>query len=234
MKPETAKINRDEFISIVLHQLRTPLTGSLWAHEMMLNGDMGQINDEQQHYLTLSHESIRLALASIGDILLYENSGPESTDYAFADTDFRALTEEMVYAMSPQAKKRNIHLSLNDDQTIPHVNIDRKKIGAVIQNLLENAIKYSRENSAIEVKLAKTANSVTLSVKDNGIGIPEKEQGLIFNRFFRASNAEEQEEGMGIGLYIGKHIVDSHRGKLSFTSSAGQGTTFYLELPLKS
>jgi signal transduction histidine kinase len=184
--------------------------------------------------LSLSHESIKLALASIGDVLLYENSGPESTDYSFADTDFRALTEEMIYDMSPQAKKRNIHLSLNADPVLPHINLDRKKIGAVIQNLIENAIKYSHENGAIEVKLSKTANTAVLAVKDNGIGIPEKEQGLIFNRFFRASNAEEQEEGMGIGLYIGKHIVDTHRGKLWFTSTANQGTTFYLELPLEN
>jgi len=106
---------------------------------------------------------------------------------------------------------------------------DQEKVGLVIQNLLENAIKYTPEEGTIQISLGQEKNNILFKIKDSGVGIPQDQQNRIFTKFFRGSNVMRLEtDGSGLGLYTAKNIIDAHKGKIWFESQEGQGTTFYL------
>jgi len=112
---------------------------------------------------------------------------------------------------------------------------DQEKVGLVIQNLLENAIKYTPEEGTIQISLGQEKNNILFKIKDSGVGIPQDQQNRIFTKFFRGSNVMRLEtDGSGLGLYTAKNIIDAHKGKIWFESQEGQGTTFYFTLPIMS
>ena len=127
-----------------------------------------------------------------------------------------------------------ISLVFNDyPGQLPKVFVDKEKIKISIENLVENAINYTPKNGTVTLALSKdTNNNILISVKDTGIGIPKDQQERIFTKFFRSGNAlRVQTEGSGMGLFVSKNIVESHKGKIWFESAEGQGTTFFILLP---
>jgi signal transduction histidine kinase len=117
-------------------------------------------------------------------------------------------------------------------QDIPLVNIDKEKMELAVQNLLENAAKYTPEGGSIDISLEKHEAEVVFKIKDTGVGIPETEHERIFTKFFRGENVIKMEtEGSGLGLYTTRNIIDAHRGKIWFESKEGKGTTFFFSLP---
>ncbi len=116
---------------------------------------------------------------------------------------------------------------------LPVVSVDQEKIRAVIQNLLDNAIKYSKPGGNVEIAVNQKGDCMQVAVKDDGIGIPENQQKLIFNRFFRAKNARKSNgEGNGLGLNIAKSIIERHGGKIWFESEENKGSIFYFTLKI--
>jgi len=128
---------------------------------------------------------------------------------------------------------KKISLSMDIPQEkLPKVNIDKEKMELAVQNLLENAAKYTPEGGSILISIEKHEAEVVFKIKDTGVGIPESEHERIFTKFFRGDNVIKMEtEGSGLGLYTTRNIIDAHRGKIWFESTEGKGTTFYFSIP---
>jgi len=136
--------------------------------------------------------------------------------------------------LNPSAKVKRIHIDLNIPSFIPKIMGDAKHLQQVMLNLLGNAIKFSKSGRKIEVKvtLEDKEKQIQYSVKDNGYGIPESEQSLIFDKYYRAKAVREHMDGVGLGLNISKQIVDAHNGKIWVKSDTGKGSTFMFTIPM--
>ena len=136
--------------------------------------------------------------------------------------------------MEDQIKLKDIKIVSNFKKNLAKVNVDKERINSVIQILLENAIIYSIKAGEIKISLGEDKNNLVFSVKDNGVGIPKKDQPYIFFKFFRADNVKTVEtEGSGLGLVLAKNIIERHGGKIGFESKGeNKGTKFWFSLPL--
>ena len=129
------------------------------------------------------------------------------------------------------ARKELFAISIDETAKDKVIIADSFRFGQVLQNLLDNAIKYSSEPAHVAVSITSTASVLRIAIKDNGIGIPLEAQAHIFKRFFRAQNARSFKQGSGLGLYIVKTMVEKMNGAISFESVQGAGTTFFVEFP---
>ena len=227
---------KSNFISVVAHQLRTPLSGIKWTLSMLLNGDMGLLNNDQKTFLMKSYESNTRMITLVNDMLVADGIQSGRVHYGFKHTDIIDLMDNVLFDVNPVASKKNISIKYKSKfENLPQVYVDPETMRAVVQNLLENAIKYTIEGGKIMIDVENDGNNLTISIADNGIGIPNEQQKNVFNKFFRASNAIKQEtDGSGLGLFIAKSIVEKNGGRIWFESSEGQGSTFYFTLPLQN
>ena len=147
-----------------------------------------------------------------------------------------SLIDETIFDFHGESFKKGIELIfLRPEDSELFTEYDKEKIRVVLQNLIENSIKYSTTGDRVFVGLKKNGDEVEISIKDTGIGIPATEQPKIFEKFYRATNAKEKEEiGSGLGLYTIKQIIEHHKGKIWFESEPEKGSTFYFTLPISS
>lgn len=225
---------KSDFISIAAHQLRTPLSGVKWTLNLILSGTLGEMNTEQQSFLMKCYESNERMIALINDMLGADRIESDRLKYHFMPTQILDLADNVLFEMVSAIGKKDLKVSFaNKDRNLPQVMIDSEKMRAVLQNVLENAIKYTPPGGTIEIDFRAEGDFVEVSVKDSGIGIPEGDRGKIFSRFFRASNAVRVEaDGSGLGLFIVKGVVEKHGGKIWFESTVGEGTTFKFTIPI--
>ncbi len=225
---------KSEWISIAAHQLRTSLSAIKWILKMFLDSDFGKLTDEQGSFMQKAYDSNERMLALVQEMLSLNHTEDATLHYDIKPNNLIHIIESTVFDFTSESFKKNIQLLvLPTTKTIGLVPFDKEKIRVVIQNLIENAIKYSRPGDKIFVTVNSTDTDVVVSVKDTGIGIPKEEQEKIFQKFFRATNAKSKEEiGSGLGLYTTKTIIEQHGGKLWFESTEGEGTQFHVSLPL--
>jgi PAS domain S-box-containing protein len=223
---------KSEFVSITSHQLKTPLTGIKWMTELLLRS---KLNKEQMEYANYAHDSTNRLVDLIDDLLDVSHiETGRKFDIQIENIDVIALLNAAIGDVEKNARKKNISIS-KDKGTMSKlmVNIDPDKIRQVISNLIDNAVKYSKQGGTIELNCVKNKKEVVIFVRDHGIGIPQKQQKRLFEKFFRADNAVLSEtDGTGLGLYIVKAIVGAHNGKIWFDSVENKGTTFYIKLPM--
>jgi signal transduction histidine kinase len=146
------------------------------------------------------------------------------------------LTKSIVENFRKYAEASNIKLLLEAEPGIPSIRADRERISIVIQNLVDNAIRYTVGAGTIKISISRKNFSLLTTVEDQGIGIPPGLQSKIFGKFFRVGNlnkSDKQTHGSGIGLYIAKEIVRASGGEIGFTSVEGKGSTFWFRLPIK-
>ncbi len=224
---------KSDFISVVAHQLRTPLSGMKWTLSMLLNGDMGDLNNDQKTFLMKSYESNTRMITLVNDMLVADGIQSGRVHYGFKYVDIVDLMDNVLFEVSPKAKEKNIRIEYKSKfENLPQAYIDPETMRAVLQNLLENAIKYAREKGKIEIDVKKETDRLVVSIADNGIGIPKDQAKDVFGKFFRARNAVKQEtDGSGLGLYIAKTIVEKNGGTIWFESVLGKGSTFYFSVP---
>ncbi|MBU0670757.1 MAG: HAMP domain-containing sensor histidine kinase [Patescibacteria group bacterium] len=224
---------KEEFISVAAHQIRSPLNSLKWLFRSLLEGDVGKINKKQEHFLEEGRDRTDKLIHVLNDLL--DVSKFERGGFAEIKTkvDISNLVYEVLDQYFPNAKEKDIDLQFNYKIRVPEFKVDKEKIKMVIENLVDNAIKYNKDGGVVEIGLKRLNDSIVLSVKDNGIGIPKSEEKKIFSKFFRSKNAKLVEvTGSGLGLYISKEIVDAHQGKIWFKTSENNGTTFFVELPI--
>lgn len=225
---------KSEFMSIVAHQLRTPLSGLKWTLGMLIKGELGELKNEQKVFLMKSYESNERMVNLVNDMLTADRIELGKSKFIFTATDILDVIDNVLFEMMPQAAKRGIKLSIVPRASdIPKAPVDQEKIRAVFQNLLDNAIKYSKSGSEVAVSVTAERGFLKVAVADHGIGIPEDQQEAIFSKFFRARNALKMEtDGSGLGLFIVKSIIEKHGGRIWFESEENKGTTFYFTLKI--
>jgi signal transduction histidine kinase len=221
---------KDEFVALVSHELRTPLTSITGYLELVL--DDPELPDEQRRFLDVVDRNADRLLRLVSDLLLVAQieSGKLSLDPE--EVDLVDLATQSVEVLRPAADARGIDLRLDVDP-IPSLRGDPARLGQLLDNLVSNAVKFTESGGRVVVALGVTGEEVVLAVSDNGIGIPVAEQRRLFDRFFRASTAQDRAiEGTGLGLTIVHAIVRAHGGTIEVTSDEGQGTTFRVRLPV--
>lgn len=225
---------KSEFISIASHQLRTPLTSVKTYAHLLAAGFQGPLTEDQQEFMKIILDSVD-RMSDLIDILLdVSRIEAGKIELVLRKTRMKHLAEKIITELQPQANKKRLALSLEISPATMTVIIDQVLTTEVITNLIANAIKYTPPNGQIKVLIAHRAQQLLIQVSDTGYGIPQAEQGRIFSKFFRASNASQREpSGSGLGLYMVKKIIETMGGTIRFESDAGRGTTFVVKLPTK-
>ncbi|HOF44672.1 MAG TPA: ATP-binding protein [Candidatus Pacearchaeota archaeon] len=225
---------KTEFVSVAAHQLRTPLSAIKWTIRMILDGDVGEINEEQRELLEQTYISNERMIRLINDLLDVSRIEEGRLLYDQEDTRIEDVLDSVIEASQEMLRNKNMVLEVNKKET-PKVKIDKEKIGVVIQNLLENAIKYTEQGGKIKITLDNDEKNVIFKIEDSGVGIPKSQQDRIFTKFFRAENVTRMEtNGTGLGLYTTKNIVQAHKGQIWFESEENKGTTFYFTIPINN
>ncbi len=231
---EIEQTQRD-FISFTSHQLRTPLTVMNWNTEMLLSGDAGELTPEQKRYVTeIEHGEKRMGNL-ISSLLNISRLEAEKIKIEPKPTNIIELISGSISELAPFAAAKNCTIKFNKpDQEPPAIDLDPTLLKQVILNLLNNAIRYAKPNkSKIVVAFKEVEGYYQIDVADEGIGIPVNVKSKIFDKFFRADNAVKvNTEGIGLGLYITKLIIETSGGKIWFESTEGKGTTFHFTIPL--
>lgn len=229
------KINKakDEFISIVSHQLRTPATAVKQYIGLLLSGFGGDLTEEQRRYLLIADESNNRQLKLVNDLLKTAQIDDISYTLQRRLTNLTELLKETVQAEEIALKMKDQHLASKGlDKTVT-AKVDPVEIKLAISNLLENASKYSGPGKTITVTLGATAKYADISIEDHGIGIAKLKQKEIFDKFTRVDNEfSGTVTGTGLGLYWVKQIVELHGGKISVKSELHKGSKFTIKLPL--
>lgn len=225
---------KTEFVSIASHQLRTPLSAIRWVTELLISGRLGDLNAKQLDYLNdIKHGNERM-VRLINDLLDVSRIEMGKFSLQPEPTDIAKIVQGLIKDFEPFAKASNIELSLKTKPYLPLAYVDSQRIGLVIQNILDNAIKYMQGKGKvnIEVSLANP-KFIKITIEDTGVGIPQNQQKFIFQRFFRSDNIlKRQTIGTGLGLFIAKAIVDASGGKINFKSKENVGSTFWFTIPI--
>jgi len=231
-----AQANRlkSEFISIVSHQLRSPLSNMRWALEILMSGKMGKIEEKQLEYFSILRENSDRMRELVKDLLTVSRIETARLSFKKEMFSLERLIKELISSFEPFSKASNTEISFQAEKDLPMILSDREKIKLVIENLIDNAIRYTKGKGKIEIKLKKKDGNLYFEIKDNGVGIPKGDQKYVFQKFFRSKNASRyQTEGSGLGLYIVKSILEKAKGKIGFRSQEGKGSTFWFILPIK-
>jgi PAS domain S-box-containing protein len=226
---------RDTFLSIASHELKTPLTTILGNAQMLQrrNARENTLNPRDKRTLdVIAAQASRLnrMVAALLDISRIE-TGQLSIERT--PLDLCMLAQHVVSDLQPMFDQHQIELIVPDEALI--VEGDELRLEQVLQNLLQNAVKYSPQGGVVQLQVEQQGQQVCVVVSDQGIGIPEQAMPRLFRRFFRADNVQAQHiSGMGVGLFVVKEIVDLHGGKINVASREGVGSTFTVCLPLSA
>lgn len=224
---------KSEFISIVFHQLRTPLGSMRWNLELMESEIISSPQKAQERLREIHKINLRI-MHLVHDLLNITRIDQGWVEDKPERTDVVDIVQSAIKEMESQAHEKSVSIEMNIKKSdTPPLIIDVKRFLEVIQNLLANAMKYTLSNGHIYIEIDHTDTSIEIMVSDTGIGIPEKDQPKIFSKFVRSENAIVIDtEGSGLGLYIVKSYIIGWGGKIWFESNVGKGTTFHVSLPL--
>jgi signal transduction histidine kinase len=234
-----AEANRmkSEFVGIVSHQLRTPLSSLKWSLELLRTKRLGEINDKQMEYLDVIKDSNDRMIKLVNDLLSVNRIDQQRLEMRPKNFNIEELIEKEIKELMPITNAHNVNLQYEKPKNLPQVYADQDKVQMVVQNLIDNAIKYSKKEGGSIIISAETDRKnnkmVKVTVKDDGIGIPDMFKSQIFGKFFRGDNLIKQRvEGTGLGLFIAKGIIHLSGGEIDFRSEENQGSTFWFTLPI--
>lgn len=228
---ETARL-KSEFVNIVSHQLRSPLSNMRWGIEILFSGRAGKVEQGEMEYLTILKENGSRMQELINDLLIASRIEEKGFALQKQEFSFKELLNDIVASFKPWVASSNIRLQVQGDESVSRVSSDASLVRQVVQNLLDNAVRYGK--SFVDIRYQKKGNQMRFEIQDDGVGIPKGDQKLIFQRFFRSANARKhQTEGSGLGLFIAKSMVEKLGGSIGFASEENKGSTFWFTIPLK-
>jgi len=220
---------KTKFLSLVSHEFKTPLSGILTSATLAGKYIQTEQQEKREKHLKTIQNKVKYLNNIINDFLSIERIESGKVNYKFSTFPLSRVINEVIYDANMLLKNgQKINYPANIDEML--IEFDEKILELVLVNVIGNAIKYSPENTSVDVEVETDTNGLIIVIKDQGIGIPEKEQKFIFNRYFRAENAL-LDQGTGIGLNIVKSHLENLGGNVTFTSIEGKGSTFTIQLP---
>jgi two-component system, sensor histidine kinase and response regulator len=232
---ELVAINRakDEFISVASHQLRTPATGVKQYIGMVLEGYAGDINEAQQDMLSKAYESNERQLQIVSNLLRVAQVDAGKVQLRTSNVNLTQLIDDILIEQLSKFQLRDQKSVFEKPKEPIMVHIDKTNFRMVLENIIDNASKYSEEGKTVTVSLKTKDNKTIIEIQDQGVGIKADDQDRLFEKFFRIDNPlSTLVGGTGLGLYWAKKIVDLHDGEIDVTSVEGKGTTFHITLPM--
>lgn len=224
---------KTSLVFILSHSLRTPLGGVKWAVDMLLKGEVK--GEEQKPVFEQIKKQNDLMQGMVESLITSSEIQKGTLAYSFAETDLSKVVQGAVALTEEAAKQKKVKLTVEAPKSTVKISGDAGKLTLAIQNLVQNAVKYTNAEGTVTVTLTEKHSGAEIVVKDSGVGIPKEQQAHIFSQFFWAKNViMHQHEGAGLGLFITKQIVDAHKGKIEVESAEGKGSTFTVHLPKKS
>jgi len=228
-----AKLKSD-FVSNVSHELRTPLALIRLYAETLELGRISNPGKHQEYYEIIRKESERLT-SLINNILDFSRIESGKKEYSFRETDVADLVRSTLESYRFEIEQNGFQFEEKIDNDLPQLWMDREAIARTLLNLVNNAVKYSASEKYLGVHLYRHNGGVSLEVVDHGIGIPEKEQLKIFEKFYRVGDPlVHNTKGSGLGLSLVRHIVQAHGGEVAVESELGQGSRFIITLPVQT
>lgn len=226
---KAALLNRDELMAIVSHDLRNPI-GSILSYSQLLIEDAKsfEINQELSQLIQIIKRNAETSLRLINDILDMERFAEGKLTLEISSVDLNKLINHTIENLTHIAKEKGISLSADLDLNPVLINCDGDRIMQVIANLMGNALKFTPEGGTIILKLSRNVSGVEISITDSGAGIEKEQLTKIFERYSQINNKDRQ--GLGLGLYISKMLVEAHHGQLSVKSTVNKGSTFSFSL----
>jgi len=228
-KRHLEEIRRD-FISNVSHEFRTPISSIKLIAETLIGGALGDPKVNIDFLLKIGIEADKLMSMTneLTELSMMEN---RETTLDKQPLKISSLVELIVQRLRAQADKKGLTLSIDIATALPDLIIDQYRIEQVLLNLIYNAVKFTNPGGVITISVKTRDNEILVSVSDTGIGIPREELPRVFERFYKVNKAR-YDEGVGLGLAISRHIINSHGGKIWAESEEGKGSTFFFTLPL--
>jgi len=238
LRKEAEKLSqaKTEFIAIVSHQLRTPLTIISGYLSMILDGDYGEIPQKIKEIIKKVLQSTQRLIRLVNSILDISKIEAGEMEISLKRVDLREIAREVIEELKIKAKEKNLNLELKEPKEKIENLVDREKIREVLFNLVDNAIKYTQEGGITLILKREIEKKVDqIWIKDTGEGLTEKEREKVFEKFSRGgAGLRFWVEGAGLGLFISKSFVELHGGKIWVESEGkGKGSTFYIELPIR-
>ncbi len=225
---------KSNFLSMVSHQLKSPLSSTLLQTSILLDGITGGLNEKQRDLLQKIKAKTKGMTDLVNDILdvCYIEEGGYVTE--IEPLNLSEILERTIEVVQPQAQDKNISLQVAIEDNLPLLNGNKSSIEAMFLNLIMNGIKYTLSGGQVSVGLRSDTQYIEVKVSDTGIGIEDKNILRIFDKFYREkSERTKYISGTGLGLSIVKGVVDTHRGSIFVESEVGKGTTFTVLLPIK-
>jgi signal transduction histidine kinase len=224
--------SKDEFIALASHQLRTPATGVKQYLGMLLEGYVGDVTPEQHEFLAQAYASNERQLGTINDLLQIAQIDANKLTLNSQACDIAALIDAVAKEQRGNIERRRQQLKVIKDVEPALAWADPLRLHMVLDNLIDNASKYSREHTTVTITVSAEHNYVVVEVADEGVGIAHKDISKLFQKFSRIDNPLSiVVGGNGLGLYLAKKLIDAHGGTINVQSSLRQGTVFILRLP---
>ncbi|MFH1967944.1 MAG: ATP-binding protein, partial [bacterium] len=227
--------SKSEFVSLASHQLRTPLTAIKWYAEMLMSKKTGKLGLKQKKYLDVIYDG-NMRMIKLIDIML-DVSRLDAGKVKIRNelSDIKKVAEIIIEEEKVNIKKRKQKFVFECEEKEMKTVTDPNQLRIVFQNVISNAVKYTPEAGRIVCSIKRDGDNFLLSIKDSGIGIPKDQQKRIFEKLFRADNAfSHQPDGNGLGLYAAKATIENLGGKIWFESKEGEGTMFFVTIPIKN
>ena len=226
---------KNDFILSAAHQLKTAISSVKWSLKMFIDGDFGKVREEQKDVMKRLYERNNSSVFLIESLLDAIKIEDGAYVYSKTSVDIQDIVKSVTAYFQDKIKSKKIKVIFKKPANgFSKIMLDKEKIESAVQNLFDNAIKYTGAGGVIEISLEDSGEDIEFKIKDSGIGIPKVEQPKIFNKFFKSANANKIEaNGSGLGLFIAKKIIEDHGGNIWFDSEENKGSAFYFTLPIE-
>lgn len=231
-KLASADQSRQEFVSNVSHELKTPITSMKILAESLLQNE-NSTAEEYKEFMSDIVAEIDRETTTINDLLILVKTDKQNTIMNFKNADINELIDVILKRVTPLAENRGIRLTYESYKDVK-ADVDSVKFSIAISNLVENAVKYNVDNGWIKISLNADHKYFYVKVADSGVGIPDDAKDKVFDKFYRVDKARSRDTGgTGLGLSISRNVVNAHGGTIRLYSESGKGTTFTVRIPLK-
>jgi signal transduction histidine kinase len=225
---------KNEFLSVITHEIRTPLTSIMGSVGLLQTMSPAADPEKTQRLMNIAHESSGRLLALVNDILDLQRNNFTTPDVKFAPVDLSEVIEDSIKVYRSYAKDKDVTLTVSAKNTPCIVRANKELMIRAVSNILSNAVKFSQRGGDVEINLGCLDDGAEIRIKDSGVGIPEGSQDKVFGLFTQldSSDTRKSQRGTGLGLYMCKKILNQHNATINYESTPDVGTTFVVKFPI--